>query len=363
MVSDRLMRWAAVALLAPLCGCASLTYLGQAAHGEWQLLHARRPIARLVASPATPATLRTRLELVQDIRRFAVTDLGLPDNRSYRSYSDLHRSYVVWNVVATPQFSVLPLHWCFPVSGCVNYRGYFKERRARAFAAKLSAHGDDVQLYGVTAFSTLGHLPDPVLNTMLQYDDLDLAGTIFHELAHQLFYVPGDSEFDESFAMTVESQGLAHWLAARGRGGELAGYQRERRLQGEVDELMAQGRSQLASLYAMSLPVSIKRLRKQAILHQITDRIVALEQREHWRSSYDAWLARGLNNATLAAVATYADCVPGFERLLQDNHDELRAFYAAVRRVGKDPAARRALCASAPAPATTVRAAGTADAL
>jgi predicted aminopeptidase len=324
--------------------------VGQAAQGEWQLLHARRPIARVIASPATTPALRTRLQLVQDVRQFAVTDLGLPDNRSYRSYTDLHRPYVVWNVVAAPEFSVRPRQWCFPISGCVSYRGYFKERRARAFAAKLSARGDDVQVDGVTAFSTLGHFADPVLSTMLRYGDLDLAGTIFHELAHQLIYVPGDSEFDESFAMTVQAQGLSRWLAARGRSAELAGYLREQQLDARIDALFADGRTQLARLYAQSLPASLKRARKRTILAQVGEQIRTLEGQEHLDSGYDDWIKRGLNNASLASVGTYSDCVPGFEQLLRDNHAQLPLFYAAVRRIAKDPAARRALCRKSSGP-------------
>lgn len=340
----RLAQWATLAALAALSGCASLGYVGQAAHGEWQLLHARRPIARVIANPATTPTLRTRLQLVQDIRQFAVSDLGLPDNRSYRSYTDLRRPYVVWNVVAAPEFSVRPLRWCFPVSGCVSYRGYFKERRARAFAAKLAARGDDVQVDGVTAFSTLGHFADPVLSTMLRYGDLDLAGTIFHELAHQLIYVPGDSEFDESFAMTVEAEGLSRWLAARGRSAELAGYLREQQLDDQIDALFAAARARLSRLYAQSLTTSVKRARKQAILAQLGERIRALEAQEHLDSGYDAWIKRGLNNASVASVGTYSDCVPGFEQLLREQHGQLALFYAAVRRIGKSAAARRALC-------------------
>jgi predicted aminopeptidase len=141
----------------------------------------------------------------------------LPDNRSYRSYADLGRPYVVWNVVAAPEFSIEPLRWCFPFTGCLSYRGYFKESNARAFAAALAARGNDTLVAGVSAYSTLGHFADPVLNTMMRYGDLDLVATLFHELAHQLIYVKGDSEFNESFAVTIEQEGLRRWLAARGR--------------------------------------------------------------------------------------------------------------------------------------------------
>ena len=334
-------------LLAALSGCASVGYLTQAAHGEWQVLHERQPITRVIADPHTPAAVRTRLELVQDARGFAVSALDLPDNRSYRTYSDLRRPYVSWNVVAAPRFSVRPLHWCFPIAGCVSYRGYFHERSARAFAARLAARGDDVDVEGVTAYSTLGHFADPVLSSMLRYDELDLVGTIFHELAHQLYYVPGDSEFDESFAMTVQAEGLARWLAARGRSAELQQYLDEQRVESAIDHQFAAGRTELRRLYAEPLPPVRMAARKHEILQQIGRRVLAIEHRSHLRLGYDEMVAAGLNNASLALIGTYSDCIPGFERLLHQNDDRLPLFYQAVRRIGRDPQARRALCAPA----------------
>src|ERR1700683_3195156 len=201
-------RLLAMALIgATLPGCA-IGYFTQAAQGQWRLLRARRPIEQVIADPAASEQLKARLRVVQDARDFAVTDLGLPDNGSYRSYSDLKRPYVVWNVVAAPEFSVAPLRWCFPFNGCLRYRGYFRERDARRMAAALAARGNDVMVGGVAAYSTLGHFSDPVLNTMMRYGDLELVSTIFHELAHQLIYVHGDTEFNESFAVTVEQEGL-----------------------------------------------------------------------------------------------------------------------------------------------------------
>jgi predicted aminopeptidase len=334
-----------LAAAALLPGCATLGYLAQAAHGQWQLMHVRRPIPLIIANPSTSPALRSRLDLVQDARAFAVTELDLPENDSYRSYSDLKRPYVVWEVVAAPQFSVEPRRWCFPIAGCVSYRGYFHQRSARAFAARLARRGDDVMVGGVTAYSTLGHFADPVLNTMLRYGDLDLAGTIFHELAHQLIYVPGDSEFDESFAMTVQAEGLTRWLAARGRSGELHSYLEEQRQDQVIDQVFADGRSQLKRLYASGVPQAQMLARKHVILVQTGARLQALERQWHVHTGYDDWIAAGLNNADLASVGTYSDCVPGFERLLRQNGGELPRFYAAVRRISRDPRARRALCA------------------
>jgi len=336
----------AVALIgATLPGCA-IGYFTQAAQGQWQLMRARRPIASVLADPTASEQLKARLRVVQDARDFAVSDLGLPDNRSYRSYSDLKRPFVVWNVVAAPEFSVAPLRWCFPFTGCLSYRGYFRERDARKMAAALAARGNDVMVGGVTAYSTLGHFSDPVLNTMMRYGDLELVSTIFHELAHQLIYVHGDTEFNESFAVSVEQEGLRRWLAARGRSLELQDYlERERADQLMVDAF-ADGRRRLAALYALSppLPIDQRRARKREILDATGAQVQAVERQQKLRTGYDKWIADGLNNAHLASIGTYFDCVPGFERLLAANGGNLPAFYAKVRNMRADAGARRALC-------------------
>jgi predicted aminopeptidase len=342
-------RLLAVALIgATLPGCA-LGYLTQAAQGQWRLMRARRPIEQVIADPAASPDLKARLRVVQDARDFAVSDLGLPDNRSYRSYSDLKRPYVVWNVVAAPEFSVEPQRWCFPFTGCLSYRGYFRENDARKMAAALAARGNDVMVGGVTAYSTLGHFADPVLNTMLRYGDLGLASTIFHELAHQLIYVRGDSQFNESFAVSVEQEGLRRWLAARGRSLELQDYLARHQSEQLIVDVFADGRRRLATLYASSpaLPIDEQRARKHEILGATGEQVLAVERQFKVRSGYDQWISDGLNNAHLASVGTYFDCVPGFQRLLAANGGSLPAFYAAVRKMKGDAAARRALCVDA----------------
>jgi predicted aminopeptidase len=339
-------RLLAVALIGvTLPGCA-LGYLAQAAHGQWRLMRARRPIEQVIADPAASPDLKARLRVVQDARDFAVSDLGLPDNRSYRSYSDLKRPYVVWNVVAAPEFSVEPQRWCFPFTGCLSYRGYFRETDARRMAAALAARGNDVMVGGVSAYSTLGHFADPVLNTMLRYGDLGLASTIFHELAHQLVYVRGDTEFNESFAVSVEQEGLRRWLAARGRSLELQDYLERHHSEQLIVNVFADGRRRLATLYAMSPtpPIEQRRERKHEILTATGEQVLALERQFKVRTGYDQWISDGLNNAHLASVGTYFDCVPGFQRLLAANGGSLPAFYAAVRNMRADAAARRALC-------------------
>jgi predicted aminopeptidase len=355
-------RLLAVALIgATLPGCA-IGYLTQAAQGHWRLMRARRPIEQLIADPAASEELKGRLRVVQDARDFAVSDLGLPDNRSYRSYSDLKRPFVVWNVVAAPEFSVEPQRWCFPFTGCLSYRGYFRERDAQKKAAALAARGNDVMVGGVTAYSTLGHFADPVLNTMLRYGDLELASIIFHELAHQLIYVRGDSEFNESFAVSVEQEGLRRWLAARGRSLELQDYLERRHAEQLIVDVFADGRRRLATLYARSapLPIEQRRERKRELLAATGEQVLSVERRYKLRTGYDRWIAEGLNNAHLASVGTYFDCVPGFQRLLEAHGGSLPAFYAAVRHMRGNAAARRALCGDDARGAAAIKAPGAA---
>ena len=334
-----------------LSGCG-VGYLLQAGQGQWQVLRARQSIDRVIDSDATDAQLKARLELVRSAREFASRELGLPDNKSYRSYSALGRPYVVWNVVAAPEFSVEPKTWWFPITGRVAYRGYFKEDNARKFALGLEAQGYDTLVGGVSAYSTLGRFADPVLDTMMSYGDLQLVGTIFHELAHQLVYVKSDSEFNEAFAVSVERAGLARWLAARGQGRKLDDYRARQDQQAQIVNRFAAGRAQLAAFYAASgsMPPAERRQRKQELLAGVTAEVRGLEQQLGVKTGYDAWLDAGLNNAHLASIATYYDCVPGFERLLAAQHDDLPAYYAAVRKLARGPAAgRAALCARRPA--------------
>jgi predicted aminopeptidase len=343
-----------------LSGCGS-TYILQAATGQWRVMHERKPIDAVVVDPKTPERLRERLLEVREAREFASSVLKLPNNKSYRTYADVGRPYVVWNVVATPEFSVTPKHWCFPIVGCVAYRGYFSEKGARTFAADLARRGFDVTIDGVPAYSTLGKFADPVLSTMLRYGDDDIAATIFHELSHQLLYVPNDTEFNEAFATTVEDAGLERWLERTGQADRMRRYREEREREREFVDLFGRTRSRLARLYASGLPTKEMRAQKAAIFARLGTEIRGMEQRMGIHSSlYDEWITEGLNNARLASLANYYDCVPGFERLLAEQGGDLERFYAAARQLAKVPRAQRheTLCKSPTAPPVATPTAG-----
>jgi predicted aminopeptidase len=332
--------WLILAFLA-LQGCGT-TYVMQAASGEWQVMRARKPIDKILQDPTTPQPLRDTLTEVIAAREFASRELALPDNRSYRTFADIQRPYVVWNVVAAPEFSVHPKQWCFPIAGCVAYRGYFVEKRARNFAADLARRDYDVTLDGVPAYSTLGKFADPVLSTMLPYGPDELAAIIFHELAHQLLYVKNDTEFNEAFATTVENTGLERWLTLNGHADRIQRYRKDSTREREYIEVFARTRAQLARLYASGVPVAAMRARKAQMFAALGAEIKALEKRQGVKSSgYDEWIKEGLNNARLASEANYYDCVPGFERLLAEQGNDLPRFYAAARELSRLPVAER----------------------
>jgi predicted aminopeptidase len=330
-----------------LGGCGSL-YVAQAAKGQMQILTAREPIKRVLADPKANPELKQRLEVVRMAREFASRELALPNNKSYTSYADLKREFVVWSVVATPEFSVDPREWCFPIVGCVAYRGYFRQASAEAFADRLRAEGFDTIVGGVPAYSTLGKFNDPILNTMMTYGDDELASIMFHELSHQLVYIANDSSFNEAFAVTVEQEGLARWLKFRGHEAELAKYLKRRARQADGVALVARFRRELTMLYGTSLPAEAMRPRKAEVFARLVKELRALDARYGTESSLAAALDGKPNNARLASLATYYECVPGFERLLAEEQHDLPRFYAAARVVAKLPREERRarLCGS-----------------
>jgi predicted aminopeptidase len=344
--------WLRIATVLASVLCLSGCYVMQAATGQAAVIYRSEPIAGVVANPATPPQTRERLQLVEDARAFAIEQLALPDGRSYRKYADMGRASVVHNVVATPEFSVEPRRWCFPVSGCITYRGYFNEDDARRYGLRLAMKGDDVSVSGVPTYSTLGYLPDPVFGSMLVWRDTRLVGTIFHELAHERLYFAGDSALNEAFASVVEDEGVRVWLQQHGRSAEIAAYEASLARQKEFAALLQDARARLARLYATDLATEEKRNEKQREFGRLKYRYEVL-RRERWGgyAGYDGWFARSLNNAHLAAVATYEDCVPGLQRLLQAS-GSLAVFYERVAATSDLTVKERraALCASGSVP-------------
>jgi predicted aminopeptidase len=330
LIEKRFARIAVVIItVASLSGC----YYTQAARGQLDIMRKREPIADVIADVDTSNELADRLRLIEQARSFSVSELGLPDNDSYRSYADVERDYVVWNVFAAPEFELEAKQWCFPVAGCVSYRGYFSEQAANREAARLESKGFDVSVGGIAAYSTLGKFDDPVLNTMMHWEDVDLIATMFHELAHQLLYVKGDSAFNESFATAVEEFGIERWLASRDLDAEMEKYLDVRRLRERLMQLVANARTDLEEIYAESIDVGKMRSAKSARLERLESAI----KREFEESGRQvpAWVGDGLNNARLASMALYHGRLPEFRELLAECDDDIRCFYRAASALGR----------------------------
>lgn len=336
----------AAAVLCLATGCSSFDYYAQSVSGHLALLGAARPVPDWLADATTPDPLKARLELTQRIRDYAVTALSLPDNASYRRYADLHRNAAVWNVVAAPELSLTLETWCFPVVGCVAYRGYYARDEADGYAEQLRARGLDAGVYGVPAYSTLGKLPgtyfaDPLLNTFVRYPEGELARLIFHELSHQVAYASGDTVFNESFATAVERIGSARWLAEQGGAAareEFAAFDSRR---ADFRALTGAYRDRLKALYSSAASDDDKRRGKAELLAQLRADHAALKAGA-WQgyTGYDAWFAQ-VNNASFGVLAAYTELVPQFERLLAARGGDLPRFYAEVRRLADLPMAER----------------------
>jgi predicted aminopeptidase len=325
--------WAAALLLATVSLTQAGCYYLQAAAGQWQVLRQSEPIDALIEADDTSAELAARLRLVREARRFSVEELGLPDNKSYRNYTDIERDFVVWNVFAAPEFSLQPRQWCFPVAGCVSYRGYFSRDAAYREAGRLEKAGYDVAVGGVSAYSTLGNFSDPVLSSMLRWDDIQLVGTLFHELAHQVLYVKDDTGFNESFATAVEEFGLERWLDARDRSGDIQVYWRRRQLQEELMALVADARDDLGAHFAARTSDEEKRKLKSDRLGQLR-RDINAELKNAGQSAPD-WLSQDLNNARLASMTLYEGWLPAFRSLLQDCEQNLACFFGRAKEIAR----------------------------
>jgi predicted aminopeptidase len=329
-----------VVVVLVISGCASLAWYGQAVQGQLDLLSRRELIVDLINDPATDPELARRLATVLEIRAFAVAELELPDGRSYRHYADLERDAAVWNVVAVPRFSMQPRTWCYPITGCVSYRAFFDLDRARTRAAELAEQGLDVAVFPAVAYSTLGWFADPVLNTMLAFDDAALAGFLFHELAHEKLFVRGDIAFNEAYAVTVERVGVRRWLQDRGDVDLLADWEGVRREREMLSGLLLKARTELIELYGGDLDEPDMAAHRSQVFAELQASLA--EKAEASDSALlSGWAARPLNNAHLAMTATYEAGVAAFEAMLEECQSEMSCFHRRAAGLGRADAAGR----------------------
>lgn len=324
-----------------LSGCTSAGYYGQAVNGHLQIMRAAHPIREWLQNPATAPALKEKLGNIMAIRDFASRELALPDNGSYRAYADLGRPFVVWNVFAAPEFSVEPEKWCMAIVGCVSYRGYFDRAEAERFAGDLKKSGLDTHVGGVTAYSTLGYFDDPVLNTFLRLGETETARIIFHELAHQLLFVKGDTVFNESFAATVENEGLRRWFARNAKPQQHRDFMAQQQRRAQFVQLVETYRAKLRALYAVPQPPDDMRRAKTEIMADMKRAYAELKASWGGDGGYDPWFERDLNNAKIASLTLYTQLAPAFEALLEQEGRDLPRYYRRVRQLARLPGEER----------------------
>ncbi len=318
-----------------LSACTNLPYYAQAVNGHWELMRRSQSIDTVLADPATEPKLRHALGKVTEIRNFASQELKLPDNSSYTRYADLQRPYVVWNVFAAPELSLKLKEWCFLQVGCVKYRGFFSQTDAERYAAELRQQGFDVHVGGISAYSTLGWFSDPVLNTFIDYSEMNLARLIFHELAHQVVYVQDDTTFNESFAAAVELEGVRRWFERRGTVFEQATLRNRQEREAAFAALVFKYRKELQILFQSEMGELEKRAGKQRILEALREEYQHLKTDKPDFAVYDAWFAQPLNNAVLATVSIYTQLLPAFQAILRQHDHDMERFFSAVNELSQ----------------------------
>jgi predicted aminopeptidase len=331
-------RWLllALALSALLASCRTVHFYSQAALGQAQIFWRSERIPDVLLKEGTKPSLCARLQLVQGIRSYAGSALGLPSEASFGKYADLGRRYVSWVVYAAPEFSVEPKTWWYPLVGRLQYRGFFSEEAAKAEAETLKAQGLDVFCGGVEAYSTLGWFHDPVLNTFVNRDEAELAELIFHELTHVKLFIPGDTDFNEALATAVGQEGVRRWLRSRGEQQKLASYEASLQKDAQIVQLLLQTRQQLEQSYAQkgATPEQLHAVKVETFA-RMNKRYASIRAQWQGDSRYDRYFAKPMNNARLNTVAAYHQLVPVFEAKLKALDGDLERFFTEMEKMKK----------------------------
>ena len=320
-----------------LSGCSTLGYYYQAATGHLDVMSRAQPFDAYFADDNASGEIKAKLRQIEHIRRFASSELGLPDNASYTHYADLERPFVVWNVYVAPALSIELVQWCFLIAGCVDYRGYFSKQDALDFAQEMRLQNYDVFVDGVRAYSTLGWFADPVLNTFITATPLEIARLVFHELAHQALYVTDDSVFNESFATAVELEGIERWLQKFGTAEMRQKFEQSLQRRVAFSTLAMQYRETLQKLYQSEISAEEKLRIKATLFSKLSEKYQDFRKTWHGPQGRDRWSGQQLNNAHLGSIAIYAEHVPAFQSMLQRHKGDLTAFYAEAKQLAREP--------------------------
>lgn len=326
-------------LLAPLIallslqGCSTLSYYQQAIAGQFEILNKRQDITALTQHKDTPPELKQKLETVLQVRTFAHQEMQMDVGDSYSQYSDVQRDYVVWNLSASPELSLSPHQWCYPIIGCQSYRGYFHQTMAEAEANKLQQQGYDTWVGGVSAYSTLGWFDDPVLNTFVYRSNASLAALLIHELSHQILYIKGDTAFNESFATAVELEGVNRWLTATSQEYQIDSYHQKVAEKNFFIEMVLATNHQLKTVYDSPISDSEKRIKKRELIAALQASYQLAIRNQQVKGYFSHWF-KEVNNAKLITISNYYKYVPAFTAMIKEAKGNMHAFYQSAIALG-----------------------------
>lgn len=319
--------------------CTTISYYHQSISGHFKMISKREQIVDIVNDSARDEKLIKQLNLALELRAFASSELKLPENDSYRSYVQLDQPYITWNVFAADKYSISLQQWCFMVVGCVPYRGYFAESEAINFAENLSEQGLDVYVAGAPAYSTLGWFDDPLLSSMIDRGEITTAAYIFHELAHQQFYLKGDGAFNEAFATAVEEIGVRQWLMQRPQ--ELESYNEWLMQKTIFSQFVKSSREEFELLYQQEYDSEKMLVEKEILIAEMRRKFSNLSAGNKHISRYTNWMSGPLNNAQLGAISLYRELVPAFHEIYSLCDQDYEKFYVKVESISKMPEEQR----------------------
>jgi predicted aminopeptidase len=337
-----------VVLLAATSGC-SIPYLGHVTLGQVRILIGRVSVEDRLEDPSVSAEEKVRLRLVQDVRKFAIKEVGLHDSGSFTTVYDTQGGPAAWNLSASADDAFVPYTWSFPIVGTVPYKGFFVRAPAAEEAAELRAHHQDVLVYGAAAYSTLGWFSDPVFTSMLRDSDHQLANTILHELAHATVYVVGDSDFNETLATFVGNQGAIDYFKSRGGEND---PRLKRAAEDDHDDVIfgraiSDLRERLTKAYGSSLARDEKLKQKAAILRDFRVRYSKEIRPLLETDGYDWVLRREINNALILALERYHGDLDVFAALHRKLGSNLHATVLALEEIARAEKPRAALAEAA----------------
>ncbi|WP_295905322.1 aminopeptidase [uncultured Bdellovibrio sp.] len=294
-------------------------YLMKSGYGQMKLLGSRVPIEEALQDPKLDESKKQKLRLAQEAREFAEKELHLKSTKNYTSYVELGRPYVTYVVSAAYRWELKHYQWSYPFMGKMPYKGYFNEPDALEEEKELQQEDLDTYMRGVSAYSTLGWFNDPILSSMLRYDDYDLVNTIIHETVHTTLYIKNSADFNERLATFLGNKGAEQFYHKKeGTDSPTLKQIQNENADNKLFSLFISGELKDLEKWYKDLPAAERsESKRQERIHLIQEKFTKELQPQLKTDSYKKFPEAKLNNARLLLYKTYMQDLGDFERLYE----------------------------------------------